>query len=332
MSENTGKIFSLNAYLGNQKKRSIDTLITAYSYEDRIVDSLKRSLEAFEIRQAILFVYDGATYLDVSTIHKWKENRKKMDDLLASSNVKAIEIPCRHYSVAIMSEYLLKVAGQNERILIDITGLTKNYILKLAQIFDSGRTSFLYTRSEGHRLLTEKEMSVSIDRIEPLNGFEGYVSINNDDLLVLVLGYEGNRSLAFLKKFDVEPVLAMIGSPYSENEEINGLYVESAKEANTLLLNMHRVALYEKPVHSLNPFLFEQDFETAIKKYPSIEKYNICISCLGTKLQTLGLYLYWKKNPQSQIWYAIPNKRFDFSPGTGESWIVKFENTSDEKE
>jgi hypothetical protein len=331
MTENFGKFFPLNVYLNTRKKREIDTLITAYSYEDRIIDSLKRSLEVFDVKKAILLVYDGETYLDVSAIRKWTENKKKMDNFLASSSVAKTEISCRHDNVTRISEDLLKIINQNEKILMDITGLTKNYILKLAQVLSSKCTSFLYTRSGGYRIPTKEEMSVSINRIEPLSGFEGYVGIDKNDLLVLMLGYEGNRSLAFLKKFDTEPVLVMIGNPYLENEEINNLYVDSAKKANRQLINVHRVALYETPVHSLNPFLFAEDLGLAVGKYPNIERYNICLSCLGTKLQTLGLYLYWKKNPQCQIWYDVPNKRFDFSSGAGDSWIIEFENATCEK-
>lgn len=316
-------MIQLEDFSKNSKDKYIDTLITAYCYEDRIIDSLERSIGEFNIKRAMVIRYNGEDYLDDSTFRKWKRNKERMDELMKSAGIKVTEIPCKDDDATKLSKNLsTDVEPNREKILIDITGFTKNYILKLAQIFDSKSTLFLYTRSKKYRLPILKEQSSSINKIIPIDGFEGFVNIDKKDFLILILGYEGNRSLAFLKKFGTEPVLALIGSPYLRDKEINKTYIESAKKANNLLLNIHRVVLYDSPTHSYNPFLFAKDLDSAIMKFPKKEKYNVCVSCLGTKMQTLGTYLYWKKNPNCQLLYSVPYERFDIRSGAGTSWII----------
>ena len=317
-----GQMVPLESFSKDSKNRY--TLITAYCYEDRSVDSLERSIKSFNIKKAIVMRYNAEDYLDNSTLRKLEKNEERMNRLMKNAGVKITEILCKDDNVVKSSEKLRNTIEPNkEKILIDITGFTKNYILKLAQIFSSKTTLFLYTRSKGHRLPTDEEQSLSIKKIIPINGFEGYVNIDKKDFLVLILGYEGNRALAFLKKFETEPVLALIGSPSLDNEEINKKYIEHAKRANTSLLYTHRVAVYDIPVHSYNPFLFSNDLEKAIMQFPHIERYNICISCLGTKMQTLGTYIFWKKYPKCQVLYSLPYKRLNIGSGAGTSWVIR---------
>jgi hypothetical protein len=316
-----GKIVSFKEF---HERNDIPTLLTAYSYEDRIVESLKRITKLFAIKKAIIFVYDGEKYLCNEAIKKWQINREQMRRLLLSSGVIIEEVPCKHDQVIDIPAKICTAIAPDEKVIIDITGLTKNYIIKIAQTFDLRDTLFFYTRGGTYRRPTTEEIEVAVDKIIPIDGFEGDVDIDKNDLVVLALGYEGNRALSFLRKFETEPIYALIGSPYTENESINKEFIESAKMANKQLLNVHRVLCYEEPVHSLDPFLFVNDLEKAIKRHFNIEKYNVCLSCLGTKLQTLGLYLYWKRNPRSQILYSVPTKRFLIPLKTGDSWIVEF--------
>lgn len=310
------------------QKMSFDILITAFSYEDRILDSLKRSIETFNVNKVVLVSYDGETYLDIPTLTKWRKIRDQMRQLLDTARIPIDEVSCKHDCVRDIPRKLEQSFEQSKKILIDMTGLTKNYILKLAQLSDlpHRKTFFLYTRSSSERFPTVEEMSVAMNKIEPIEGFEGETCIDKTDLVVLMLGYEGNRALAFLHKYETEPFFVMIGSPYAQDETLNYSYIESAEKANRSLLNVHRVLKYEKPVHSLDPFLFLDDLETAIKSFPEIENHNVCLSCLGTKVQTLGLYLYWKRNPETQILYSVPNMRFDNRLGVGNSFIIKLKD------
>ena len=42
-------------------------------------------------------------------------------------------------------------------------------------------------------------------------------------------------------------------------------------------------------------------------------------------MQTLGTYLYWKKNQNCQILYSVPYTRLEIGSGAGTSWVIKLE-------
>ena len=122
----------------SSKEKNIDMLITAYCYEDRIIGSLERSIETFNIKRAIGVIYNVDDYLDESPLRKWRKNKEKMQELMKSAGIKVTDISCKDDNVTELSKNLETVVKTNgEKILIDLTGFTKNYILKLAQIFDS---------------------------------------------------------------------------------------------------------------------------------------------------------------------------------------------------
>jgi len=298
---------------------NMDVFITAYCYEDRVVESTKRIIEQFKIGRVYIFKYNVDDYLEADAVKSWQKNKAEMERILKLAGITLKEINCKHDDI--MELYRLnKIIHVKEKVLIDITGFTKNYILGLVRLLDRPGTLFFYTRGE-YRAPTPQELNISIRKIEILPGFEGFTRLDRKDLVVLILGYEGHRALAFLNKFDVEPVYAIMGIPF-ESEERNRQYINNIRKANNALLNVHRVFLSKEYTHSLEPFLFAEDLERIIKTFPLIEQYNVCISCLGTKLQTLGLYLYWKRN-QCQIWYSVPNKRFNIIQGVGQSWVIR---------
>lgn len=312
------------------KKNTIEDpliLITAYSYEDRSIESTKKITETIQIEETIIIQYDIEVYLDSETLKKWERNKETIKKLLNKQKIKFKTIDCHHDSTSALNN-ILDIVDKNKKFIIDITCFTKNYILKLAQLFEMFNVFFFYTRSKDIRPLTTHESSVSIDRIEPVEGFEGFMEINKKDLIVLLLGFEGNRALAFLSKYETEPIYVLISSPFFKDNQDNDWYIKTAEDSNKQLLNIHRVFEFNENIHSLEPFAVAEEINRAIQAFDNLNNYNLCLSCLGTKLQTLGLYIYWKSHPTSQLLYTIPIKRYDFSTGAGTSYIINLKNIS----
>lgn len=317
-----GEVLPIELLPKNNEMTKIGTLLTAYSYEDRVVDSLQRSIQVFNIERTTILDYNVKDYLDARTIAKWEKNREKMRDLLQCRDIEINEVGCRDDDTTTLPKDIESDLKTEERVLVDISGLTRNYLLHFARILDSYLTLFLYT-SRVNRLLTDEEQSLSIRKIIPIDGFEGISHIERTDLVVLILGYEGNRALAFLNRFETNPVFAMIGIPFSNDPEIDNTYKRGVANANSKLLKVHRVAMYQPFLHSLDPFTFAKELNDAIVSFPNLQDYNICISCLGTKMQTLGLYVYWKYNRACQLLYSIPYRRLDISSSTGPSSVIR---------
>ncbi len=208
---------------------------------------------------------------------------------------------------------------------IDITTFPKNYILKFCQELEDYNTVFQYTLGERYLEPTEEEKRVGVSKIVPIDGFEGKIVINGDTLLILILGFEGNRALAFLDEFHSGRILALIGAPSieirKENEE-DQKYLKEARQCNQYLLNNSFVSPIN--VNSLNPFIFCQQLKDIVNSEVKGQDYvNIIIAPIGTKAQTLGLYLYWKYNKNVQILYPIPNRRTKVALKTGKTFIYQ---------
>jgi hypothetical protein len=319
-----GEILPIDIFKKNNGMINIGTLLTAYSYEDRVVDSLQRSTQTFNIKRATILDYNVKDYLDTYTYTKWKKNRERMRKILQSKNIEINELSCRDDDTTTLPKDIETNIRTEERVLVDISSLTRNYLLHFARVLDSYLTLFLYTGRET-RPLTDEEQSLSIRKIIPIDGFEGISHVERTDLVVLILGYEGNRALAFLNKFETNPVFALIGIPFSSDPKTEDIYKRGVTSANSKFLKVHRVARYEPFLHSLDPFAFAKELNDAITSFPKLQDYNVCISCLGTKMQTLGLYLYWKYNRTCQLLYSIPYKRLDISSSTGSSSIIRFD-------
>jgi len=298
------------------------TLITSYSYEDRIIDSLKNILDKFIINNVIIINYQEEYYLDDYTIVLRKKKVELINKILKNKKLKIYVIDCKYDNTTNIENYFSNKKLYKNDYIFDLTGVTSNYILKITDLLNNNIKYFFYTRSEDYRIPNDREMSVSFDKIIILNGFEGFVHTDKKDLIMIFLGYEGNRALSFLKKYEIEPLYVIISHPHSQDESKNKLFIDSVKEANRTLLNVHRVKLYDGFVHSLNPIIFSEEVLKVINNFPNIDSYNICITCLGSKLQSLGLYFFWKKNQNCQLLYSIPVKRFDIRKGVGTSLII----------
>ena len=295
-------------------------LIVAVSYEERGFYSLKRATEHFKIEKVILLLYDVKNYLEPDALRRWNQEYRKVISYLDSIGLAYKSYYSDHDKLEDTIKYLTSSEADiiNLPDIIDITTLPKNYILGLAKVFDSKGTLFLYTRGEIHRVPDEKEQLININKIITVDGFEGEIDLDKEDILVLILGFEGNRALAIFSDFPSDRNIALVGQP-KLTEEIDFAYAERAKQSNIYLLN--NSAVVTRMADSYDHYRFCDDLEIAVAEKSEDKSYNVCIAPIGTKAQTLGLYLYWKKYPTTQILYAVPSKRIHIASGTGDTWV-----------
>ena len=311
--------------LGNYSIDSKITFLTAVSYEERGFESLKRAVEKFKIKKVLLFEFNVQDYLDIETLEIWKKERNRVLFLLESANICYRSINSYDDNFKDVFKNIKNEISNEDNLIVDITTFPKNYILKICKELEAYNTVYQYTRGE-YTELTEKERKVGISKIIPIDGFEGKILINESVLLVLILGFEGNRALPFLEEFHSGKILALTSAPgigiREENEE-DKKFIQQTREANKRLLNNSFVK--EIKVNSLNPFIFCQQLKSIINNNLLInEPKNIVIAPIGTKAQTLGLYIYWRENPKLQILYPLPNRRPLIASKTGKTYIYVF--------
>ena len=161
-------------------------------------------------------------------------------------------------------------------------------------------------------------MSTGIRQINTIPGFVGTQPLTKPALLVIFLGYEGDRAISLFENLDPNEVIVVIPNPpyhiewKGRTEEMNRHLIE--------LIGEDRIEY----ANSRNPFIIASELEKIIENY-DLNDWHLCIAPLGTKPQTVGIYLFWQKHKgECSLIYAQPlkhNKHF-YSKGIGKTWSL----------
>jgi len=304
---------TLERYLENGEGTNFKYLITAISYESRGLSSVTEIVKKFSIEKIVLISL-GTDYLDHTLEKEWHSQRSKLIHLFEEKRIDYIEMSCHPVYFKDFFDRLSNETVQYPNI-INISTFPKNYILRLAKEFDHENNLFFYSKSH-YREPLDHELKISIDNIIPIEGFEGFREISSEDLLVLILGYEGHRALSFLSKFSPFKILPLISIPELGDENEDQMFFKILLKCNWILLRKQSVIKdrnneYFK-ISSLSHTKFYYELSEIINSFLQKDM-DLCISPLGTKPQALGLYLYWRENKNTQLIYSIPVKRLDFT-------------------
>lgn len=304
----------INDYLQHEENKNFKNLITAVSYEDRGYFSVQVILKHLNIDKVVLICFEKK-YMDVQMDSKWEKQKQKLINLFDDYGIKYEELECNPVYFNKSIDEINNIVKNKFPNVINITTLPKNYIIRLAKEYDFEDNIFLYFRST-YRKPTKKELTIGIEKIIPIDGFEGFRKLTAEDLLVLILGYEGHRALSFLSKFSPNRILPLISIPNENDIERNNEFYQDVIQCNWSLLRKHSVLKKSDNsffnISSFNHLNFANEFEDTINKFKRNDV-DVCISPLGTKPQTLGIYLYWKEHKDCQIIYSVPIKRFDIT-------------------
>ncbi|MFX1538410.1 MAG: hypothetical protein ACFFDI_29820 [Promethearchaeota archaeon] len=206
------------------------------------------------------------------------------------------------------------------RITIDITTIIKWHLLlllkALAQHTLLPYVRFLYT--EPQEYVIERPLSVYVREIFPVPLFQGHYNFSRNTLLVIILGYEGNRAIALFENIDPDECLLIVAKP-AYNLEWEGRTEKMNKEIINLV-GRKKV----KYLHSRNPRIVTEQLEKLLlsKKFLT---YNHFIAPLGTKPQVLGLFNYYQNHQEQTNVVSISPLRHSelYSKEIGKTWVLQ---------
>jgi len=217
--------------------------------------------------------------------------------------------------------------SKNHTIKIDMTTPIKWHLLIFLRLLDSikllNHVRFLYTEPRDYYTDLFQPLSFGISDIFPIPLFSGNYDFSKNDLLVLMLGYEGSRALAIYEKVDPTEVLLLISNPPYHPE-----WKGRTEEMNKEIINIvgHSKIKY---LDSRNPLLITNQLYKILSGKEYLE-YNHIVSPLGTKPQILGLYSYISLSSIKPIvLYGKPlrHNHLFYSYGIGKTWELKFERS-----
>ena len=172
--------------------------------------------------------------------------------------------------------------------------------------------------------IEKSEVIYSYDcRVIQPKEFKGLPEPGRPAVLIGFLTFKRSRLQAVLRQLEFQTRILIIGKPVREDLRWRQELMELV---NTDILSRRpSTKLY---LETLNPFTTIDSIEKEINENPDCKKANIYLAPLGSKMQTLGSYLLWRKYPHMTIIFSQPEKYFkgQFSEKSRDSFLVLHED------
>ncbi len=283
-------------------KEGVDLFICSSSFEERCFTLAKEVAKDFNPKKSLVF-YNENEY------QKIIENAKKLGDTLNVNSDDIIPLNSDkqiHNAIKINEELDLKLKENIDTILLDTTTFTHETLLVLFRLLFFKKSCFKnlfisYVGADDYSFneleLSKKWLSKGISEIRTIMGYPGVMSPARDNHLVVLFGFERDRTNSLIDHLQFEKVSLGFGA------KTNSI---SSKHYN---LNYERHCELMKKY--TNASKFELDLTDPYKAKEDIENYlsnffedNIVIAPMNNKLSTIGASLVAIANQRVQLIYA----------------------------
>jgi hypothetical protein len=310
----------ISKYFDNSKK---NVVLTCASYEKRCLGLPRKAKRITNLKQTYLFFYNSVN-------PERERNMAEMEKIFSEKgNIEIISTKENEPSDSIKYFYqqlrkmLREENKDNISINLDITTFTKRHLILLLKVIDDlglwENLRIFYSEPKDYIVDLYLPMSKGINDISRIDSFVGNNSPNLPKLLVIFLGYEGDRAKAIYENEDPNDLILVVPKPaYHKTWE------NRTENMNLLLLSMvgNKKIRY---ANSLDSQLVFESLQKILVEFP-FDKWRWSIVPLGTKPQIIGLYMFWRQNKDLfSIIYASPLKHnYPFySKGLGKTWLLK---------
>ncbi len=279
-----------------------DLFVCCASFENRCVSSISRASVGFRTRFAVIFLIEEPLYK--------KQVETNLFKLRSELGKRATEgifvIRCqRNDPIAGITQLRdiweqCKPRDSDEPfITIDISGFTKIYLFELLHYLvvelNLGIPRLLHTT----QTYLPTKLTRGVQQITTIHNFFGSISYEKQTILILLLGFEPDRSLAVWKHFNPSRTIALITNPPRYG---NLDYLEYARKNNSYLLSQPSVEVRDVPADS--PYATKSVLEAIHNDTRGL--FNMVIGPFGTKPQVVGVFLFCLEHPKVQVVYSFP--------------------------
>ncbi len=310
----------------SEVKTSIDLIepgrdeifLACASFEDRTTAVANKLSQQYLIENSFVCKYEEKNKSSARD-----ENFERLRSLLARHSGNVFPIICDHHDVLdgirrfreLCSSRGVGLADKN--ISVDITTFTKQYLLVLLKYLEKQHprsVRLLYTEPEDYAVKWDRPLSCGLIDIVSVPTYGGRSYTEKENLLILILGYEGDRAYGIWERLSPHKTVVIVGRPSYKN-----LWEGRVEQFNSkLLAKLPSESTIYSP--TLDPFQVKKDIDTLVERHST--KFNIAISPLGSKPQVIGCYLSLAAHAEVQVIYAIPKYHEEeyFSKRTGRMW------------
>ena len=295
-----------------------DIFIVCASFEERTNTVVSKLSKEYKVLNSFVFKYDEENRTNIRD-----QNFEKLKDTLLRCSERLFPVICDHHDPLDGMDKFQDLCKNgevnlgNKCITIDITTFTKQYLLVLLKFIEKQNPKsvrLFYTEPEEYSIKWKKPLSYGLIDIISVPTYGGHFYAEKESLLILQLGYEGNRAYGIWERLTPHKTIILIGRPSFRNSW-DGRIEQFNKR---LISKLPKDSINYLP--TLDPFEVNKNLENLIEQH--LQEFNISISPLGPKPQVVGCYLSVRKHPDVQIIYAIPKFHEEeyFSKKVGTVW------------
>lgn len=312
-----------------QNDKPDDIFICCGSPEERCKGTTIKLASNYKANKVFLLRYTNHESQErEENIKELRERLQKVGEIIEFIIDEEKPIPIINNIVQDLEKHISDLA--QPKINFDISTIMKWHILILLKAIDIKNNfngfRFLYTEPQDYVTDLFQPLSFGIRQIFPIPTYSGNYDFSKDSLLILLLGYEGDRAMALFEKMDPAVCLLLVPKP-AYHKEWEGRTEKMNKEIINIV-GKSRI----KYIHSRNPVKVAQQLYDILSS-SEYSRYNHVISPLGTKPQTLGLYIYLTTNPVNTVLvYGSPSRHNElfYSRGIGRTWTLPFNKMKQE--
>jgi len=281
-----------------------DLFICCASFEDRCVSSISKGSADFRTRFAVIFFIEDTLYKKQVETNLFR----LQSELSKRTTEGSFVIRCQRDNPIEGITQLKNIWQQCKPrdpeepfITIDISGFTKIYLFELLHYLvvelNLGLPRLLHTTQK----YLPAKLTRGVQQITTIHNFFGNISYDKQTILILLLGFESERSLAVWQHFNPSKTIALITNPPRFDKQD---YLKYAHENNSYLLSQPSVEVRDIPADS--PYAVKSVLESIYNDTRG--SLNMAIGPFGTKPQVVGVFLFCLEHPKVQIVYSFPVK------------------------
>ena len=297
---------TINEFETDLRAEKINYFLASASFEERCF-GICQYLGQFDLQKVLLF-----STIDFDS--RIEKNRRKMSTFFLQNGTEIVNVDLKinvpQFSFKNISDSCKDLfVGAPKILLLDITTFTHECLLILFRILMS------YKRTEDKILLSyvsagayssdtdnneEKWLTKGVKELRSILGYPGYSDPSKKNLLVVLFGFEKERTIKLIEAFDFEKVSLSFGSKLgSINNTHQIINEERHREILELFSNADKFEL-----SLTDPYLAK---EQILEYVSNFQDYNIVIVPMNNKISTVGAGLAALENPDIQLFYMQAN-------------------------
>ena len=304
----------------NECINNISLLICSASFEER-ASSVIKSIKRTNIKKRLLIFNEDEKHNFEDCVNFYKKKKFELMNVKFKNPVDIIEK---------YNEYFSSIFIKNlDNILLDITTfthegllITLKYLKLYKQYFNNLYIVYVCAKeySTNEKDITKKWLSKGIKRINSVLGYPGNINPSRKNHLVILFGFEEERTFKLIQELDFDTISLGFGSP---DDSIHYEHAKINQEKHETLFRI--IPNADKFCFSLrDPLIAKKHIIEHIAKYPN---YNTVIAPMNNKLSTVGAALVAFEHPEIQLCYAKPNEYNieGYSSPSDECYLIKLE-------